>query len=93
MTTTPHLNSEVMAMTMLIICILISKIAYECTGFPFETTFFYISLAIQLYKGCFRLQKNFIKQKQKISKNTNDKGDIKARQINQYNIGSITFKL
>lgn len=53
----------------LIICILISRIANESNGFPFDTMYFYISLAMQLCKGCFRLLKKY---KQKISKNAND---------------------
>lgn len=69
-------------MTELIICILISIIANECSGFPFDTMFFYISLAMQLCKGCFRLLKNYRNHKQKISKNTNEKNNIKVRQIN-----------
>ena len=63
-------------MVELIICILISIIANECGGFSFESMFFYISIAIKLYKGCFRLQKNYKKHKQKLSKNTNDKKAI-----------------
>lgn len=75
----------------LIICILISRIANECSGISFETMFLYASIAIQLYDGSFRLQKNY--NKQKISKNTNDKNTTKTHQINQYNVGSITFTL
>lgn len=78
-------------MTELIICILISKIACEHTVISFETAFFYISLALRLYKGCLRLQKKH--NKQKISKNTNGKYATKIRQMNQFNIGSITLKL
>lgn len=78
-------------MTELIICILISEIACEHTVISFETAFFYISLALQLYKGCLRLQKKH--NKQKISKNTNGKCTTKIRQMNQFNIGSVTLKL
>lgn len=85
------MNSEVMAMTELIICILISEIACEHTVISFETAFFYISLALLLYKGCLRLQKKHNKQKK--SQNTNDKSTTKIRQMNQFNIGSITLKL
>lgn len=66
-------KSEVKAMLELIICILISRIAYECSSIPFETMFLYVSIAIQLYDDSFRLLKSYKKNKQKISKNTNDK--------------------
>lgn len=84
-------KSEVMAMLELIICILISRIAYECSSIPFETMFLYISISIQLYEGGFRLLKSYNKNKQMIFKNTNDK-NTKIRQIIQYNVGKITFK-
>lgn len=61
-----------MAMKGLIICIVISIIANECNKFPFDTTFAYISIAIQLYDTSLRLQKNYNKHKQKTYQNTND---------------------
>ncbi len=62
---------EVTAMMKLIICIFISRIATECSGISFETMFLYISTALQLYEGGFRLQKQY--NKHKLSKHTNDK--------------------
>ena len=66
-------------MVELVICILISIIANECNGFPFDTMFFYITLTMKLCKGSFRLLKKY---KQKIFRNTNDENDTKVRQIN-----------
>lgn len=45
----------------IIISTLISLIAYKCGNFPFESVFFYVSLAIGIYKSFLSLQKKYKK--------------------------------
>lgn len=49
----------------IIISILISLIAFECSNFPFENIFFYISTAMELYEFFLRLQKKYKKYKKR----------------------------
>ena len=55
-----------------IISVLISLIAYECSNFPFDTIFFYISTAIGVYEFFLHLQKKYKKRRKKTQQNTND---------------------
>lgn len=65
-----------------IISILISLIAFECSKFPVDTIFFYISIALEVYEVFLHLQKKYKKRrkKQKILMKTfkPDKADTKS---------------
>lgn len=59
-------------MAKLLICILISLVAHECSSFSFDTIFTYVTIAIELYEECLKLQKKFKKHQQTTYQNTND---------------------
>lgn len=59
----------------IIISTLISLIAYKCGNFPFESSFFYTSLALGLFENILILQKKCKKylKRRKRNQNTPDK--------------------
>lgn len=59
-------------MVNLLICLLISLVAHECNGYPFDTIFTYITIAMQLYEGCSELLKKYKIHQQKTYQNTYD---------------------
>ena len=53
------------------ISMLISLIAYKCGNLPFETAFFYVSLAMGLYEFILSLQKIYKQRETRRKRNQN----------------------
>lgn len=66
-------------MVSVLICVLVSLVAHECSFFSFDTMFTYITIAIQLYEGCLKLLKNSQKYKQITYQDTKDASSLPNR--------------